>query len=499
MKANHIVIVGGGTSGWMAANLLATRLRHRKCSITVIEPSTIPTVGVGEGSTPYFKDFFDAIGVKESEWMPACQATFKTGIAFPNWSRTANQKTYFHPFYSEIDAPQVEVFFAACEARRQGYDANAHPDEFFVSHHLYTQSINPNHVAVDCGYHFDSALLAKFLKTKATQNGVVCLDDEVASVSTDCQGNIDYLRTNTEGLIKGDFYLDCTGFRGLLIKQALNSSTASYQDKLFCNAAIALPVEHSDDTKALNATISRAESMGWMWNIPLQNRLGVGLVYSQNHVEDDRVLETIKTRFDLSDEQVNTARKLSWEPQRLQQHWIKNCVAIGLSQGFLEPLEAAMLNITQRSIELLLDILLKGDSSSIETKEINQYNEVVNGMFDGTCDYIQAHYLLNSRNDSEFWRDVRANTNLSEGLKDILETWHNNQSLNQALIRHPSTQIYLKTSWYCLLSGLGCYAPSQKTLPQHSAAIISNAKLKAHQWALSISKNKSLTREASLV
>lgn len=488
----HIVILGGGTSGWMAANMLANHFKETSIRLTLIESSNIPTVGVGEGSTPFFKQFFEQLGVAEQEWMPACHATYKTGIEFPGWCGESGPESYFHPFYSEIDNEQVPVFFAACEARKKGYTAYAHPDDFFVTSHLRGQHKAPvgaPYAQADYGYHFDAGLLAVFLRELAVKRGVTWIDDTVSDVSMHASGDIAALVTQKHGAIDADLFIDCTGFKGVLIKGALERTFLSLRDRLLCDAAVAFPVERTDE-HIPSTTRSEAVEAGWVWSIPLSHRTGSGLVYSREHYSSQEATAQLAAYHGLAPEALENAKHLAWEPGRLHQHWHKNCFAIGLSQGFLEPLEAPMLNITQQTIAMMIeqiDALEKspntGQLKATMAHLKSGFNVQVNNMIDGTCDYIQAHYLLNKRSDSAFWQDACRNPHRSDALNDILLSWNNGQTLDAALAQHGQTQVYLKTSWYCLFAGLNAFPAATTVMPQHSAQIVYAATQRAQELA----------------
>ena len=452
---NQIVIVGGGTAGWMAANLMAHQWSKLGCNITLVESKNIGTVGVGEGTTPFFQGFFDRLGIPESEWMEAANATYKCGISFPNWITTAKTDSYFHPFYSYIDSPQVPLFFANANLRREGLDVDAHPDDYFVTSKLAAQCRSPiakegNHQRLDYGYHFDAGLLGEFLKKKGIERGIVHIDDKVTDVRLDSNGDISSVITVNAGELIADLFVDCSGFKGLLIQQALGEKMVSYQSQLFNNSAVAIPTAINGDEDLSSETVSKALSHGWVWHIPLANRYGNGYVYSNKYISAEEAELELRQHLGEKAEGVK-ALHLSWMPGRITEHWKNNCVAIGLSQGFLEPLEAPMLNIIQRSIENFVELYEKSEF----TREYQQeFNADINSLIDGTRDYLQAHYKLNGRDDSQYWKDCRSNISQSKELKSILDGWIGNRNFDQVLRESMHNQVYFKTSWYCILAGM---------------------------------------------
>lgn len=460
---SKIIIVGGGTAGWMTACLMAHQLAQCGAGITLIESMKIGTIGVGEGSTPFLREFFDLLNIPENQWMPACNATYKCGIAFPDWSTEPQYESYFHPFYSDLDGPLAKQFFDLCNARRSGENVYAHPDDFFVASALAQQNKAPVSDAVPSdklvyAYHFDAELLGQFLRRHALQLGVNHVDDKVTNVVQNAKGDIALLQTQLNGPIRGDFFVDCSGFSGLLIQKTLGENLVSYKKHLFNNSAVAIQTPLVVANPLSSYTISKALRNGWVWQIPLANRYGNGYVYSSDYLDKEQAEQEL--RDFLGPAAVGQkASHLHWQPGRIEQHWKHNCLAIGLSQGFLEPLEAPMLYVVQKSIQRFIEIFTRGNFS--DEKQYD-YNKEINAMIDGTRDYLQAHYKLNSRQDTQYWRDNRENSALSDTLTAILNTWFDGGNLDLTLHQNMHNLAYLKTSWYCLLAGKGRFTDALK-------------------------------------
>jgi hypothetical protein len=481
----HVVIVGGGTAGWMTANLVAHHWAKLGTRVSLIESTKIPTVGVGEGSTPYLKEFFDTLGISESEWMQQCNATYKCGIRFPNWSTKQGYQSYFHPFYSDNDSPLAKQFFDMCNSNRKGRSVLTRPDDFFIAAALARHRKAPIHIdqhnpdAV-YAYHFDAELLGQFLKQHALQMGVNHIDDKVTEVVNQQNGNIAILQTQKHGPLRGDLFFDCSGFRGLLIQQNLGERVTSYSDQLFNNSAIAIQTPYCQSTEVASDTLSEALSAGWAWKIPLQNRFGNGYVYSSDYLTKNQAEQELREFLGVEANDQDAVH-LKWTPGRISQHWKNNCMAIGLAQGFLEPLEAPMLFIVQKSIERFISCFTEGDFTD---KYQRSLNHEINNMIDGTRDYLQAHYKLNSRTDSQYWRDNRENTHLSSTLTAILTTWSSTENFDQCLATHAASLAYLKTSWYCLLAGKGYFSNLTDQIPQ-TVSMTLNARVCCDQSAQS--------------
>ncbi|WP_199611145.1 tryptophan halogenase family protein [Flocculibacter collagenilyticus] len=467
----HIVIVGGGTAGWMSANLMAHKWRELGVKITLIESKKMGTLGVGEGSTPFLKDFFQTLNIPEHVWMPACNATYKCGIRFPDWSTVANNTSYFHPFYSDIDGELAQRFFYNANTKRNGENAPTNPDSFFVTSALANAKKAPkalNHDtehSLSYGYHFDAELLGQFLSKHAISLGVKHIDDTITQVIANKVGDIALLNTEKHGPIRAGFFVDCSGFKGLLIQDALGEKLTSYKDYLFNDSAVAIPTLHDGLSGMACETVSKALKHGWVWHIPLINRMGNGYVYSSAHSSKEAA--ELELRELLGDKAIGQkALHLHWQPGRIENHWKKNCVAIGLSQGFLEPLEAPMLYLVQRSIESFIEKFTQGSF----TDEYQQaFNNEINNIIDGTRDYLQAHYKINSRNDTQYWKDCRENTMLSPVLVDLLDSWKAAGNFDMALERNMAKLAYLKTSWYCLLAGKSFFNESNQLSPSAEA------------------------------
>ena len=459
----RILILGGGTAGWLTANLMQHAWEGKGIEITVIESESVGTVGVGEGTTPFIRDAFRKLSIPEEEWMPACNATYKCGISFPGWSTVSGFETYFHPFYSEMDTELALKFFDNCNFKRLEHDVPVHPNDYFVTSKLAQQMRSPiskikesnNH---DYGYHFDAALLGQFLRAKAVERGVRHIEDIVTHAERAENGDIACVYTEKRGRIDADFFVDCSGFRGLLVQQALNEPLICYRKFLPNDRAVAIQLPLVDNRNIPSETVSRALDNGWVWHIPLMNRMGNGYVYSSDYISEPRAEEDFRDY--LGDEEgTNVALHLRWKPGRIENHWSNNCVAIGLSQGFLEPLEAAMLHVIQFSAE---NFITQFEAGEFSNRNRENHNYSVNQLIDGIRDYLQLHYVVNTRNDSEYWRDNRDQLYLSDPVRDIVTAWDSNGNFDDVIARHNKNQVYKRTSWYCLLSGMGRYPDSTK-------------------------------------
>lgn len=471
-EVKKIAIVGGGSAGWMSAMILADTLAAKGVEITVLESPTVGVIGVGEGSTPALKRFFDSLKIAESEWMPQCNATFKSGISFDGWSTKPGHTSYFHQFSTMVDKLTQPVFVSNVHARLQGADVHAHPNDYFLSHHLVKGNLAPLArenfpFTANYGYHFDAALLGKFLHKKALERGVRYQVCHVTHATLDADGDIAAVHTQEGEQVRADLFVDCSGFSALLIDKTLKTPFVSYANVLFNDAAVAMPTEL--DGVIAPHTVSTAMKHGWAWRIPLTNRYGNGYVYSTRYCGADRAETELRHKLGTLDGEA-PARHLKMKIGRVSQHWNRNCVAVGLSQGFLEPLEATALYLTQMSVAIFALFLDKGDFGEQARKA---YNDEVNGFFDGHRDYIVAHFKTNSRTDTEFWRDNASQLDgMSDSLNSIFGTWLQAKDLSAELVRQDLERYYTVGSWYALMAGMGLFPVA---LPATSAEAASRA------------------------
>ena len=452
----RVVIVGGGTAGWMTALTLARSLISRGVTITLLESPTVGIIGVGEGSTPWLRGFFDSLGIEEAEWMPACDATYKCGITFDKWSTKPGFESYFHPFASMLDNLTMTQFVHNVDARVGGADLEAHPDRFFIAARLAAQKLAPKPVEnfpfdIWHGYHFDAALLGQFLQKKALERGVRYQVCHVTHATVDAQGNIAAVHTREGEAISADLFVDCSGFAGLLICQALKTPFVSFASNLYNDVAVAMPSPIGESIPS--ETVSTALKHGWAWKIPLTSRYGNGYVYSSRYCSAEQAEFELRERLGLL-EADTPARHLKMKVGRVTRHWNGNCVAVGLSQGFIEPLEATALLFVQQTAASLVEYLERGELSEAAHERFNQQ---VNEHFEGTRDYIVTHYKTNTRQDTEYWRDNAANLNISEPLKQLYSLWMSGKSIAPGVRQQAIGKGYPVFSWYSIMAGMGIF------------------------------------------
>ncbi|WP_029625313.1 tryptophan halogenase family protein [Sphingomonas sp. PAMC 26605] len=463
----RIVILGGGTAGWMAANLFANAWPGR-AQVTVVESPDIGIIGVGEGSTPQLKAFFDTLGIAEIAWMPACNATYKNGIAFHGWSDRPGFESYFHPFPGPLDLHTAPAFFDATRRRRHGQDVWAHPDRFFLSSRLAAARLSPiapEHFPLgpSYGYHFDAHLVGAFLRDHAVGQGVRHLERRIVEVAV-AEGSVTDLVAEGGERIAGDLFVDASGFRSAIHQAALGVPFRSFGETLFNDSAVVMPTP-SDPGGRATATRATALGNGWVWDIPLTSRTGNGYVYASRYCAREEAERDLRAHLGVGD--AGTARHLSMKVGRVAESWVSNSLAIGLAQGFIEPLEATALHIVQATVEGFIRAWSAGGFSP---QNRAAFNARIAARYDGIRDYIVAHYRMNGRSDTPYWRDNAANTALSDSLKAIITCWFTGGELEAEIAAQGIGGYYSALSWHCLFAGYGAFPRTTPHAPTPGAA-----------------------------
>ncbi|WP_341713512.1 tryptophan halogenase family protein [Erythrobacter sp.] len=460
----RVVVLGGGSAGWITACLLHREWGTRGGSVTVVESPEIGIIGVGEGSTPQLKAFFDHLGIAEAEWMAACDATFKLGIRFTGWSEQAGCESYFHPFPGPVDLHTEPQFLRNCALRRRGVDVPAHPDDWFLAETLAEarKAPQPNDnfpFAPSYGYHFDAHRLGGFLREWAVARDVVHAQLRVVDVEIDVEGNVAALLCEGGERIEGDLFVDCSGFRSIIAQQKLGVRFLPFADNLFNDRAVVMPTAHRQPIKPQTDSIAMAA--GWRWSIPLTSRVGNGYVYSSKYISDEEAEAELRAAIGMVDE--GDARFLQMRVGRVEDSWTRNCLAVGLSQGFIEPLEATALHIV---IATALDFAKAYEGGGFSAQHRETFNRRIAAKYEGIRDYIVAHYRLNQRSDAQYWRDNAANHALSDNLKAMMTAWFTHEDITQLNNQqHDGAPHYATMSWHCLFAGYGTFPPQAKMQP----------------------------------
>ncbi|MEO8548192.1 MAG: tryptophan halogenase family protein [Sphingomicrobium sp.] len=459
-RPSTILVLGGGTAGWMAASLFQHHWGPLGTRVALIESSEIGIIGVGEGSTPQLKAFFETLGLSEQQWMPRCNATYKAGIEFVGWSDRPGFDRYFHPFPAASDPQTAGKFFYNTQARRTGRDVWAHPDRFFlgtaIAHQRRAPIAEPGApFAASYGYHFDAVLLGRYLKEVATGRGVEHVDARIVEVELGEDGDVVALQAEDGRRFEADLFVDASGFRALIVEQALREPRHSFGYNLFNDRAVVAPTPLPPQGPG-SCTLATAKSAGWMWHIPLTNRIGNGYVYSSRYIDRDAAAAELRAHLGLADDA--ELRHLEMRVGRVENSWVRNCLAIGLSQGFLEPLEATALHIVLTTVE---GFIAEIDSDA----DRDRFNAAIARRYEGIRDYLVCHYRTALRRDTDYWRDAGAMTDLSESLKGVITAWFTGAELDREILGQDIAGYYNEVSWHCMLAGYGNFPDASRLQP----------------------------------
>jgi tryptophan halogenase len=403
----RLIIVGGGTAGWMAAAAISKTFRDRVFEVHVVESSEIGIVGVGEATIPPILTMNRLLGIDEDEFVRKTRATFKLAIQFVDWM--GPETRYLHPFgqlgLGGFPIPTAH-YWRRLRAER-GDEAGTLWDYSLTSKAALAGKFQrrlpfPNAQGnIAYAFHFDASLYARFLRELAEANGVVRHDRKIAGHRLDSRGFVEAVIFDDGGEMEGDFFIDCSGFRGLLIEEALGTGYEDWTRWLPCDRAVAMPSEFMPDIPPF--TRSTARSAGWQWRIPLQHRTGNGLVYCSSFMSEDEAASILTGNLPTSP--AGDPRFLRFTTGKRKQFWNKNVVALGLASGFLEPLESTSIHLIQTGIEKLLKLF---PDRSFRQGDIDLYNRITALEYEQARDLIVFHYFGNGRDDSEFWRGCRA-------------------------------------------------------------------------------------------
>jgi len=455
----RVIIVGGGTAGWLTAGYLAKRLGADLpggVAITLVESKEIGILGVGEGTFPTIRKTLATIGVEEAEMIRRCGATFKQGAKFAHWRHapgTGRHDHYLHSFQSTEDRGGLDLlpYWLLGLAGDENWDeVNTPQKKASDAHRAPKLPTHPDYVApLNYAFHFDAVTLAQLLRDQGIANGVTHLIDTVEEVLTGEDG-IAGVRTAANGVLTGDLYIDCTGFRAELIGKALGSPYRSCRDVLFCDTALAIQVPYAtEDAPIASYTISTAQEAGWIWDIGLDQRRGIGHVYSSSHTDDARAEAVLRDYVGPAAERLET-RKIRFEGGYRETNWVKNCVAIGLSSGFFEPLEATGIVFAEVAAALVANLFpWAGD---FETSA-RQFNHIMRRRYERTLDFIKLHYAISQRRDSDFWRDNVDPSTSRDSLHELLDRWRFRPPTEMDI--DTNIDIFTEPSWQYVLYGMG--------------------------------------------
>lgn len=498
-RVRDVVVLGGGSAGWLVAGLLAAE--HGDLRITLIESTDVPTIGVGEGTWPSMRDTLRRIGLDEAEFIRRCQVSFKQGSRFDGWARGeagAAGDRYYHPFMLPVGYGDADLVQAWLATRPD------HPFADVVSPSVQVceagrapkQVQTPGFGAVaNYAYHFDAGLFAQMLREHAVSRlGVRHLVDHVDAVLSAEDGDITALQTRSHGPIAGDLFIDCSGLSARLIGEHFGVGLKSERDVLFNDAALPVQVPHAQpDAPLATCTIATAWAKGWIWDIGLPTRRGVGCVYSRAHASDDEAQAALQAYLDATGapRERPAPRSIRYDPGYRQQFWVRNCVAIGLSSGFIEPLEASALAMVELSAQRLCDELPM--TRATLPAVARRFNDDFAYRWARVIDFLKLHYVLTQRDDSPYWRAHRDPATWPERLRELLPMWR-----LRAPARHDFgrlDEVFPSASYQYVLYGMGFRPEVQPLAParlQAAQACFDEAARQARRFVPGLPSHRSL-------
>jgi len=472
-RISRIVIVGGGSAGWLSAAVIAaehcvTSQDKQPLELLLIESPDVPTIGVGEGTWPSMRTTLQRIGLSETEFLRECDASFKQGTWFRDW-KTGSGDTYCHPFSVPVDYAETNLapHWLALSDAPQFADAVTPQTALFADCLAPKQISTPEYAfVVNYAYHLDAGKFAELLCRHCTERlGVTHVKANVSQINTAENGDIRSVTTDRAGEIAGDLFIDCTGSKSLLLGEHFEVPFQSQQAFLFNDTALAAQVPYADRDQAIQScTHSTAQTAGWIWDIGLPTRRGIGHVYSSAHISSDEASAQLVTyiRGVAGDEAANNVepRMIRFQPGHRREFWRRNCVAIGMSSGFIEPLEASALVMIELAASMIADQL----PATREVMDIvaKRYNRKFLRHWHQITEFLKLHYVLSARDDSPYWQDNHAAISIPDKLSELLSLWRYRSPWHQDA--EAVDELFPTASYQYILYGMGF-----ETTPRHTS------------------------------
>jgi hypothetical protein len=459
---DRIVIVGGGSAGWITAGLIASEYAggpDQSISVTLVESPDVKTIGVGEGTWPTMRTTLQKIGLSESEFLVACSASFKQGTKFVGWVTGDENDYYYHPFSAPAGYTELNLvpYWQQQRDKMSFVDAVSFQGQLCDRNLAPKQETTPEfaHVA-NYAYHLDAGRFAHLLQRHCTGKlGVRHIVDHVTSINGEPDGDIRSVSTAASGDIEGDLFIDCTGMAALLLGKHYQVPYVDKRHILFNDSALAVQVPYTDEMAPIaSQTISTAQSAGWIWDIGLTTRRGIGYTYSSAHTNDDDANESLRRYIERTSDTPAEGfepRKISFNPGHREKFWHRNCVAVGMSSGFLEPLEASALVLVELAGRMISEELPA--NRRVMDIVAKRYNDKFLYRWDRIIDFLKLHYVLSKRTDSEYWVDNRRSESTPASLQELLELWQFHVPGRQDLTQ--VDEIFSAASYQYVLCGMG--------------------------------------------
>jgi len=461
-RIKSVCIVGGGSAGWLAAAVIAARHRagtEDDLRVTLIESETVGILGVGEGTWPTMRNTLRKVGISETEFFRECNVSFKQGAKFSSWATGAEDDFYYHPLVLPEGFPSLDLASYWNQYAQGNEEVPSFSDAVCFQEAVCERGLAPKLITTpeyaciaNYAYHLDAHKFAQFLRKHCVEKlGVEHVIDEVDDVVLDGQGDIAHLMTRKGGALAADLFVDCTGFHALLIGKALGVPFRPCGDVLFIDRALAVQVPYETPRQEIVPhTLSTAQKSGWVWDIGLQNRRGVGYVYSSAHTTKEEAEAELAAYVGPAIENLQP-REIPIRSGHRETFWKGNCVAVGLSAGFLEPLEASALVLIELSVEMISAMM----PATRDTMEITarRFNEVTHYRWDRIIDFLKLHYCLSQRADSDFWNDNRDPDSIPDSLREQLALWRYRAPGDQDF--SSNNEMFPAASYQYVLFGMG--------------------------------------------
>lgn len=455
---NDVVVVGGGTAGWITAGRIAAMhgaTSSRRVRVTLVESPTVPIVGVGEGTWPTMRSTLMKMGIKEDAFIRECDVTFKQGAKFVQWAEASKGDFYYHPLVLPQGFSKVNL---SHHWQRLSRHHMSFSDAVCFQEAVCERGLGPKtirHAQYDAvanyAYHLNAGKFSQFLQKHCVEQlGVTHVLADVTDIASNAFGDISALNTATTPPIKGDLFIDCTGFMGLLIHKHYGIPLKTCNDILFVDTALALHVPYErDDAPIASHTISTAQEAGWIWDIGLQQRRGVGHVYASQYSTDERAYDVLQAYVG-KDLAALSPRKITFESGYREKFWHRNCVAVGLSAGFVEPLEASSLVLVELSAQMIAEQLPA--CRSVMDVIAKRFNQTFSYRWERIIDFLKLHYVL-SRREEPFWRDNRAPHSVPDSLAELLHLWQFHPPYDYDFTSN--NEVFPAASYQYVLYGMG--------------------------------------------
>lgn len=471
-RIQSIIVIGGGTAGWMSATYIAKSLNFG-VDITVIEAPGLGPIGVGEATIPTIKtEFFDRLEIPESEWMPKIGGTYKLGIRYANWKTPAHYggDYYYHvfgeiPLIDEVPLTSVWIKKRLEENYQKPLAYACFPSIFAFDNKCSPKTLDGQKIQ-HFAYHFDAIALANYIKDWGILHNIKHVIEKLVTAELDEQGNIKCVVGESGIKYSADLFIDCSGFAGFLINKTLHEPIISFKDSLITDRAIAINLPENSEMNGIRPyTTATALSAGWMWEIPLFHRSGNGYVYSSQFISDEDAERELRDFFGKRAEQAKV-RVIKFESRRHERAWVKNCVSIGLSSNFLEPLESSTIYFIYAG---LYQLIKNFPRKKIDPVLRDKFNQKVKFMVDENRDFIIMHFKTAQREDTPFWKANKYETKIPASLQTILDRQKSGLPIKTPILNNNTVyttfkslfeNFWTETNYQCILCGVG-YLPDQ--------------------------------------